>query len=219
MAAGTITCPKCGHENPAGVTNCAKCRVNLGWAFQHQDELAGLAEGQGAAQIEVVGGRRVNVKQSNVIAHWGVLAKDQAGHDRRFFDLVKQRLNEHGWPYPLQFATVEHSFLDSGKPYLETKAGKLVAYIGAESVGKDAYFSWSLILAEPGLFQKAVAAAGGVSATLFQELSFNEYNSAQAFATSLNFCVQEAIDMIMDEAGLDKSKVSREASGLLGRLI
>jgi hypothetical protein len=215
MSEGTITCPKCGHENPTGTMNCEKCRVNLTWAFQHQDELAGRER---QAEAQIVGERRVNIKQSNVICWWGVLAEGQARREKRFFELVKQRLNEHGWPYPLRFVDVGGGFFSSGQPYIETKAGKLVAFIGTESIGKDAYLSWSLTLAEPGIFQKAMAAAGNFSAVVFQEMTFNETNSARAFASSLNLCVQEAVDIIMDEAGLDKTKYPREASGLLSRL-
>ena len=159
------------------------------------------------------------VLESNVISRWGVLAEGQAGQENRFFELVKQRLSERGWPYPLRSVSVGGGFFSSGRPYLQTKAGKLTAYIGVEDIGQDAYFSWSLVLAEPGIFKKAVAAAGSFSAAVFQQMSFNEANSARAFASSLNTCVQEAVDIIMDEAGLDKSTISREASGILGRLI
>ena len=159
------------------------------------------------------------VLESNVISRWGVLAEGQAGQEGRFFELVEQRLDERGWPYPVRSVDVGGGFFSSGQPYLETKAGKLVAFIGAESIGKDSYFGWSLTLAEPGLFKKAAAAAGGISAAVFQRMTFNEANSARAFASALNTSVQEAVDTIMDEAGLDKTKVSREASGILGRLI
>jgi len=104
-------------------------------------------------------------------------------------------------------------------PLIVTKAGKLVAHIGGETIGRDAYVGWSLALADPSIFKKALAAAGNFSAAIFQEMSFNEANSARAFATSLNQCVQEAVDKLMDEAGLDKSRVQRETEGLLGRLI
>jgi len=159
------------------------------------------------------------VLASNVISHWGVLVHDQAGKEEHFFELVKQRLAEHGWPYQVSPVDVGGGFFSTGRPYLATQAGKLVAYIGAESIGKDAYLGWSLTLAEPGFFKKAAAAAGGISAALFQRLTFNEANSARAFASVLNTCVQEAVDIIMDDAGLDKTKVFREASGYLGRLI
>jgi len=158
------------------------------------------------------------VLESNVISRWGVLVNGQAGKEDHFFELVQQRLDEHGWPYPVRAVDVGTGFFGVKRPYLETKSGKLVAYIGAESIGKDAYFGWSLTLAEPGLFKKAMVGRD-IAVLLFQRLSFNEANSARAFASCLNTCVQEAVDIIMDEAGLDKTKVSREASGPLGRLI
>jgi hypothetical protein len=159
------------------------------------------------------------ILESNVISRWGVLVLGQAGQENRFFDLVKQRFQERGWPYPVRPVDVGGGFFSSGRPYLETKAGKLTAYVGAENIGKDAYLGWSLVLDEPGLFKKAMAAAGNFSAAVFQEMTFNEANSARAFASSLNRCVQEAVDIILDQAGLDKSKISREATGLLGRLM
>jgi hypothetical protein len=158
------------------------------------------------------------VMESNVISRWGVLAEGQAGKENRFFELIKQRLSEYGWPYPLRTVDVGSGFLSAKRAYLETGASKLIAYIGAESIGKNAYFTWSLTLAEPGLFKKAVIGSD-LATLLYQRLSFNEANSARAFASSLNRCVQEAVDIIMDEAGLDTSKISREASGPLGRII
>jgi hypothetical protein len=142
-----------------------------------------------------------------------------AGKEARFFELVKHHLTGRGWPYAVQPVDVGGGLFSQGRPYLETKAGKLVGYIGAESTGKDAYLVWSLALNDPGVFKRAMAAAGNFSAAIFQEMSFNEANSARAFASSLNRCVQEAVDSLMDEAGIDKTQVSREASGLLGRLI
>jgi hypothetical protein len=81
------------------------------------------------------------VLESNVISGWGVLAEGQAGQESRFFELVEQRLDEHGWPYQVRSVDVGGGFFSSGQPYLQTEAGKLVAFIGAESIGKDAYFA------------------------------------------------------------------------------
>lgn len=35
----TITCPKCGTENPVSAMNCTSCRVNLKFALEHLDEM------------------------------------------------------------------------------------------------------------------------------------------------------------------------------------
>ena len=156
-----------------------------------------------------------DVKESNVISRWGVLVEGLAGKENRFFSLVQERLKQRSWPFPVKEVNVGSGFFAQGKPYLETKSGKLVAYMGGETIGKDTYLGWSLTLAEPGMFAKAVSAAGGFSATVFQAMSFNEANSARAFATSLNYAVQEAVDVLLDEAGLDKSKIDRKVSGLL----
>jgi hypothetical protein len=158
------------------------------------------------------------ILESNVISRWGVLVKGQADKEDHFFELVKQRLDAHDWPYPVRPVDVGSGLFGPKRPYLETKTGKLVAYIGAESIGKDAYLGWSLTLAEPGLFKKAMVGRD-IAVLLFQTLTFNEANSGRTFASCLNLCVQEAVDILMDEAGLDKTKVSREASGPLGRLI
>ncbi len=160
-----------------------------------------------------------DIRESNVISRWGVLVAGQQGKGDRFYQLVKERLNARGWPYPVQTVDVGGGFFSTGRPYLETKAGKLATYVGAIDIGHDIYFGWSLTLEEPGMFKKAVAAAGNFSAVIFQEMTFNEANSARALASALNLCVQEAVDVIMDEGGLDKSKMSRETSGILGRLI
>lgn len=156
-----------------------------------------------------------NVKESNVVSRWGILVEGHAGKEGRFFQLVQDNLKKRGWPYPVQQVDVGGGFFGKGQPYLETKSGKMEAFVGGESIGRDAYLGWSLTIADPGMFSKAVAAAGNFSSAIFQQMSFNEANSARAFATSLNFAVQEAIDTLMDEAGLDKSKVDRKVSGLL----
>lgn len=160
-----------------------------------------------------------DVREINVISRWGILVEGQAGKESRLFQLVQERLQQRKWPFPVQMVDVGGGFFGKGHPYLETKSGKLAAYIGGETIGADSYMGWSLTLTEPGLFKKAAAAVGGVSATIFQEMNFNEANSARAFATSLNYAVQEAIDVLLDETGQDKSHIDREATGLLGRLI
>jgi hypothetical protein len=158
-----------------------------------------------------------DVKESNVISRWGVLVEGHASKESRFFQVVQEGLKRRNWPYPVKSVEVGGGFFGKGLPYLETKSGdgKLVAYIGGETIGRDAYLGWSLTLAEPGWFAKAAASAGGISSAIFQQLNFNQANSARAFATSLNYAVQEAIDTLMDEAGLDKSQVDRKVSGLL----
>ncbi len=35
-------CPQCGTMNEDNVKNCAGCRINMYWAFQHYDELSRL---------------------------------------------------------------------------------------------------------------------------------------------------------------------------------
>lgn len=37
-------CPQCSTPNEGDAKNCQKCRINLYWAFQHYEELAGLRE-------------------------------------------------------------------------------------------------------------------------------------------------------------------------------
>lgn len=162
-----------------------------------------------------------NVKEINVISRWGVLVLGEAGKEQRFFSLVQRVLEERGWPFPVKLEDVGEGWFGVKKQYLETKGpyGKLVAYVGAETIGRDIYLNWSLTLDEPGLFKKAVAAGGGFAAEIFQAVNFNQANAARAFASSLNHAVQQAADVILDEAGADKSKVNREAQGILGRLI
>lgn len=156
-----------------------------------------------------------------MISRWGVLVVDQAGKEQRFFSLVQQVLQNRGWPFPVKMEDVGEGWFGMKKQYLETKGpgGKLVAYVGAETVGRDIFLNWSLTLDEPGLFKKAVAAGGGFAAEVFQAVNFNQANAARAFASSLNHAVQQATDIILDEAGIDKSTVNREAQGILGRLI
>jgi len=37
----TVTCPRCGTENPASAVNCRDCRVNLRFALEHPEQLGG----------------------------------------------------------------------------------------------------------------------------------------------------------------------------------
>lgn len=164
------------------------------------------------------------VQASNVISEWGFLVLGYGDNDQNYYKLVTQALKQRGWPYPIEQVDVGDGFFRMNrKPYLKTKAGKLVAYIGAESIGEgqmqNSYLNWSLTVADPGMFKRAVASAGGFSAAVFQEFTFNEINSARAFATLVHGCVQEAVDAILDNTNIDKSKMSRSASGILGGLV
>ena len=42
-----MKCPNCGVETPEEEWNCVSCRINLYWALQHFDGLAGRREQQG----------------------------------------------------------------------------------------------------------------------------------------------------------------------------
>ncbi|GHO54972.1 hypothetical protein KSD_11550 [Ktedonobacter sp. SOSP1-85] len=39
-----IECPQCGAMNENDVKNCAMCRINIYWAFQHYNELSTIRE-------------------------------------------------------------------------------------------------------------------------------------------------------------------------------
>lgn len=160
------------------------------------------------------------VQASNVISEWGFLVLGYADEKQHYYQLVYDAMRKHGWPYEVEQVDVgDGLFRVNRKPYVKTKAGKLVAYVGSESIGQNSYLNWSLTVAEPGMFKKAVASAGGFSAYVFNEFTFNEINTARAFATLLHACVQEAVDAILDDCEIDKTKVKREAGGILGGLI
>lgn len=44
---GTMQCPQCAMETPDEEWNCVSCRLNVYWASQHYDDLAGIRKQQG----------------------------------------------------------------------------------------------------------------------------------------------------------------------------
>jgi hypothetical protein len=42
-----MKCPQCGTETPDEEWNCVSCRMNVYWASQHYDDLAGIRQRQG----------------------------------------------------------------------------------------------------------------------------------------------------------------------------
>lgn len=42
-----MKCPQCGAETPDEEWNCVSCRMNVYWASQHYDDLAGLRRQHG----------------------------------------------------------------------------------------------------------------------------------------------------------------------------
>jgi hypothetical protein len=42
-----MKCPQCGAQTPDEEWNCASCRMNVYWASQHYDDLAGIRRNQG----------------------------------------------------------------------------------------------------------------------------------------------------------------------------
>ena len=42
-----MKCRQCGAQTPDDEWNCASCRMNVYWASQHYDDLAGIRRGQG----------------------------------------------------------------------------------------------------------------------------------------------------------------------------
>jgi hypothetical protein len=45
-----MKCPHCGADTPDNEWNCVACRMNVYWASQHYDELAGIRREQGAPE-------------------------------------------------------------------------------------------------------------------------------------------------------------------------
>jgi len=46
-----MKCPRCGAEAPPDAWNCGTCRINLYWATQHYEGLAGIREEQGLPAV------------------------------------------------------------------------------------------------------------------------------------------------------------------------
>jgi hypothetical protein len=42
-----MQCPQCGAETPDDEWNCVSCRINVYWASQHHEQLAGIRQQQG----------------------------------------------------------------------------------------------------------------------------------------------------------------------------
>jgi hypothetical protein len=42
-----MRCPQCGAETPEQEWNCTSCRMNVYWASQHYEDLAGIRRQQG----------------------------------------------------------------------------------------------------------------------------------------------------------------------------
>ncbi len=42
-----MQCPQCGVETPDEEWNCVSCRINVYWASQHYEDLAGIRQRQG----------------------------------------------------------------------------------------------------------------------------------------------------------------------------
>ena len=42
-----MQCPQCGAETPDEEWNCVSCRMNVYWASQHYEDLAGIRQQQG----------------------------------------------------------------------------------------------------------------------------------------------------------------------------
>jgi hypothetical protein len=42
-----MQCPQCGAETPGQEWNCVSCRMNVYWASQHYEALAGIRRQQG----------------------------------------------------------------------------------------------------------------------------------------------------------------------------
>lgn len=42
-----MQCPQCGAKTPDDEWNCTSCRMNVYWASQHYEDLAGIRQRQG----------------------------------------------------------------------------------------------------------------------------------------------------------------------------
>ncbi len=103
--ANSILCPACGHENPAGTTNCQNCHINLAWALEHM----GTGEKQRAADQEVSAGpleqlpmRVMDLKDLGEIA-WRVLIPGMAAKANEVVEGFVQQFRQRQIPDAAMF--------------------------------------------------------------------------------------------------------------------
>lgn len=160
-----------------------------------------------------------------VVETWGVLIPGQAAKAKEIYPLVQKTIaqvtsgaGQGPWD---QIKTQVQDVAGSGGllGMLSAKRNRLVIewspykiYVGSRAYGHDLDVNWNLTF-EQGFFSKFLQDSTGLS---LSSLNAFQVEDLRAFASLVHRGVTTAVDTIMQQAGLDTSKINKSTKGFLG---
>ena len=162
-----------------------------------------------------------SLQKDAVIDNWGTLISKQAGRADDAYDIIAKHIKgvlQSANPGPWSRISIERKEVAGARGIAGMIAGKrdrLIVkwdeykiYVCARQYGTDLDVSWNLTF-EPGFLKKFT----GVD---FSSLNAFQVEDLRAFVTLVHRGVTTAVDVIMQEAGLDPEKVNKTSKGFLG---
>lgn len=161
------------------------------------------------------------LEKDAVLETWGTLVPNQAGRYEDAYKMAVQHIQaviSGGRSGPWKTITVERkevAGMGGLAGALSAKRDRLIArwenykiYVCFRPYGTDLDASWNLTF-EPGLLTK-------LSGIDLSSLNAFQVEDLRAFTTLVHRGVTTAVDTVMQEAGLDSSKVNKTSKGFLG---
>lgn len=162
-----------------------------------------------------------SINQDAVADSWGTLISKQAGRAEDVYKKVEQHIVaviSGGEKGPWNSITIERKtvsgigglvgMLGEKRDRLVIKWKDYKLYVCSRPYGTDLDVSWNLTF-EPGLMKRLT----GVD---LASLNAFQVEDLRAFTTLVHRGVTTAVDVVMQEAGLDPTKISKTSKGFLG---
>lgn len=220
-------CPRCGSqlERDPSVGLLRKSRKALNWLGSvGGNEQSSLEEDQGEIYDDIESfvtqkatGLSKKVKLENILQRWSA---NMPGMANQFDDFFKKVINEFEKKQTgLQAEWVNvGSLFGSKRTMLSIGWDRYKCYIGAIVFGIDLLCTWDLYDPKNTIFGASVDNRADNRAAGFFKSDFNEVNELEAFATVCLDCARIAAEKIFDENNLDKARLKKPSSGVLGPL-
>jgi hypothetical protein len=170
----------------------------------------------GAAAVAAGAGQRLNISSEKVAHKWNYVVQNGAGRDQWVFDTVKELINEANMPdVTCDQLEVGSGMFSEKRQFLIVRHNKLRDYrmfINARDFGIHLDVSWYVTI-EPSLLKRTVSKyTSGDPNALSQNIDIFSQQDLSAYVTVVKYCVDRALDMLLEELKQDPSGLHRAQS-------
>lgn len=156
------------------------------------------------------------VQGPGILNQWSCHLPGLSMQVERFYQYVGEEFAKKQIPNMVPYWGMVGSTFGTKKNFWAADYGDSTCYIGAETLGLDLFVSW--LIYNPK-WQKEQMKAQSLTRAVFWSMfgsDIGDMLELSCFAAVIKDCAVSATERLMDEGHLDKSKMNRQSSGVLG---